>query len=105
MFAIFESGGAQHKAELGRKLVVQKLFGEVGTVIQFDKVCLLCQDSNSVALGAPWVSGAQVEGKITRQFLDKKVSILKFRRRKHSMKRQGHRQPLTEIEITGIKSE
>ncbi len=72
-----------------------------GETIEFDEV-LLVADGDDVNIGAPFISGAKVSAEIVSHGRGDKVTIIKFRRRKHHMKRQGHRQWFTEVKITGI---
>jgi large subunit ribosomal protein L21 len=74
---------------------------ETGGTVEFDKV-LLVADGDKVQVGAPVVDGAKVTAEVVNHGRHDKVQIIKFRRRKHSMKRQGHRQWFTEVKITGI---
>ncbi|MDX1454744.1 MAG: 50S ribosomal protein L21 [Gammaproteobacteria bacterium] len=101
MYAVIETGGKQYKVAEGDVIKVEKLDVE-GDAVEFDKVLLISDGGEKVVLGTPFVEGGKVSAKIKSQGRHKKVEIIKFRRRKHSMKRQGHRQPFTELEITGI---
>ncbi|BAS68278.1 MAG: 50S ribosomal protein L21 [Gammaproteobacteria bacterium] len=103
MYAVIKTGGQQFRVEQGMTLKVEKLEVEIGKSITFDDI-LMVADGDKVQIGAPTVAKASVEAKIIAQGKGKKVHILKFRRRKHSMKQQGHRQLFTEIEITKIKA-
>ena len=107
MYAIVKTGGKQYKVKPGDKIKVEKIPMEVGEEVVFDKVLLKTGDDtegkNSVlVVGNPYIEGSVVKGKILEQARDKKVKVLKFRRRKHSMKTMGHRQPYSEIEIESI---
>ena len=103
MYAVIVTGGKQYKVAEGEFLKVEKLDVATGESITFDKV-LLVADGEDVKIGAPVVEGAQVTAEVTAQGRHDKIRIIKFRRRKHSMKRQGHRQWFTEIKITGIQA-
>ena len=81
---------------------MEKLEVETGGNVEFDRV-LLIADGDKVQVGAPVVDGAKVTAEVVSHGRHDKVQIIKFRRRKHSMKRQGHRQWFTEVKITGIK--
>ncbi|KAG1271920.1 hypothetical protein G6F65_012073 [Rhizopus arrhizus] len=100
MYAVLVTGGKQYRVAQGEKLRVEKLEVEVGSEIKFDNILML-GDSDGVKLGDA-LKGAAVTAKVLSQGRADKVRIIKFRRRKHHMKRQGHRQYYTEIEITGI---
>lgn len=101
MYAVIETGGKQYKVAEGDVIKVEKLDVD-GEAVDFDKVLLISDGADKVVLGTPYVEGGKVSAKITSQGRHRKVEIIKFRRRKHSMKRQGHRQHYTELEITGI---
>ncbi len=102
MYAVIKSGGKQHRVKQGEKLKLEKIDAEVGKLIQFDDV-LMVGEGDQAAVGAPYVQGSQVTAKVTAQGRHKKIRIIKFRRRKHSMTQAGHRQYYTEVEITAIK--
>jgi large subunit ribosomal protein L21 len=100
MFAVIQTGGKQYRVAEGDKLRVEKLAGDVGAKITFDKVLLVGGDSPKV--GTPLVSGAKVSAEIVAQDRAKKIIVFKFRRRKNYRRKQGHRQPFTELKITGV---
>ena len=100
-YAIFKTGGKQFKVAVGDKLRVEKLAGDVGSSITFADV-LLVGNEGTFKIGQPLVSGAKVEAKITAQDRDKKIIVFKFRRRKNYRRKNGHRQPFTALEITGV---
>jgi len=101
MYAVIVTGGKQYKVREGERLKVEKLEIATGETITFDRVLLVGKDEN-VQIGTPVVEGAKVTGEVVAQGRHKKIRIIKFRRRKHHMKQQGHRQWFTEIKITGI---
>lgn len=101
MYAVIQTGGKQYRVSEGQKLKVEKLNAAEGDSIELDKV-LMVVDGENVNLGKPYVDGGKVTAKVTAIGRAKKVKIIKFKRRKHQMKRQGHRQWFTELEITGI---
>jgi large subunit ribosomal protein L21 len=103
MYAVIVTGGKQYKVAEGEFLKVEKLDAETGATIEFDKV-LLVANGDDVKIGAPVVEGAKVTAEVVSHGRGDKVTIIKFRRRKHHMKRQGHRQWYTEIKITGISA-
>ena len=103
MYAVFQSGGKQHRVTEGQIVRLEKLEAATGDVVEFDQV-LMVSDSNDVKIGAPLVSGGKVTAEIVDHGRGDKVKIVKFRRRKHSRKQQGHRQWFTEVKITGINS-
>lgn len=101
MYAVFESGGKQHRVQEGEVLKLEKIELGTGEIVEFDKVMML-GEGDSVKLGQPLVAGAKVTAEVVSQGRHDKVTIIKFRRRKHHMKRAGHRQWYTEVKITGI---
>ena len=100
-FAIIETGGKQYKVSAGNKVKIEKLEVEAGASVMFDKV-LLTVEGESVQIGAPYVSGATVEGKVVRQARDKKKIVFKYHSKTRQHKKKGHRQPFTEVEIVKV---
>jgi large subunit ribosomal protein L21 len=100
MFAVIQTGGKQYRVSQGDKLKVEKLVGDVGSTITFDKVLLIAGDS--VKVGAPLIAGAKVEAQIVTQGRGPKIIVYKFKRRKNYRRKNGHRQPFTEVKVTGI---
>jgi len=103
MYAVIQTGGKQYRVSQGETLKVEKLSAEEGAVIELDKV-LMVGEGDEVKIGTPYVDGGGVTAKVRAHGRGDKVKIIKFRRRKHHMKRQGHRQWYTELEITGINA-
>jgi len=101
MYAVIVTGGKQYRVQEGQTLKVEKLAVEAGSSLEFDRV-LLVGNGDDIKVGAPVVEGAKVAAEVVTHGRGKKVNILKFKRRKHHMKRQGHRQWFTEVKITGI---
>ncbi len=101
MFAVIETGGKQYKVKAGEIIRVEKLELGVGTIHNFDKV-LLVSDGDQTQIGSPFLAGKTVTAEVVDQARAKKVRIIKFRRRKHHMKKQGHRQYYTSLKVTGI---
>lgn len=102
MYAVIKTGGKQYRVKEGEFLNVEKIDTEIGKKVIFDKI-LMVGDGDNVQVGTPIIDNATVEATIKNQGKAKKVIIIKFRRRKHSMKRQGHRQLFSTIEINKIK--
>ncbi|MDQ0475947.1 50S ribosomal protein L21 [Chryseobacterium gotjawalense] len=100
MFAIVEIAGLQYKVEQDQKLFVNRLKGDKGGKVSFDKVLLTVNGSTTI--GAPAVSGITVDAVILDHLKADKVIIFKKKRRKGYEKKNGHRQSLTQIQITGI---
>ncbi len=103
MYAVIVSGGKQHRVREGETLKLEKIETETGGKVEFDRV-LLVANGDDVKVGAPVVEGAKVTAEVVSHGRHDKVRIIKFRRRKHHMKRMGHRQWYTEVKITGIKA-
>ena len=103
MYAVIQTGGKQYRVSKGLKLKVEKLDAAEGDSVELDKV-LMVADGDDVKIGAPYLDGGKVTATVTSQGRGKKVKIIKFKRRKHHLKRQGHRQAYTELEITDIAS-
>ena len=103
MYAVIVTGGKQYKVAEGEFLKIEKLDVPVGEAISFDRVVLI-GNGEDVKIGAPVVDGAKVTAEVIDQGRHDKETIIKFRRRKHTMKRQGHRQWYTEVKITGIQA-
>jgi len=101
MLAIIKTGGKQYKVKVGDKIKVEKLEGAEGSKITFEEVLFL-GDEKSVKVGAPVVKGAKVEGKILKTAKQKKVTGIKHKAKKRYLVKFGHRQTMTEVEITKI---
>lgn len=102
MYAVIVSGGKQHRVHEGETLKLEKIETETGGSIIFDRV-LMVINGDDVKVGAPVVDGAKVTAEVVSHGRHDKIRIIKFRRRKHHMKRMGHRQWYTEVKITGIE--
>jgi len=101
MYAVFRSGGKQYRAAKGDVLRLEKIEADEGATIKFDEV-LLVGEGSDIKVGNPLLSGSTVSGKVVRQGKSKKVSVVKFKRRKNYLRQGSHRQFFTEVEITGI---
>ena len=101
MYAVIATGGKQYRVEKGSVVRIEKLAGEAGSAVKFDQV-LLVGSGESVKVGAPMIGGAEVHATIERHFQGGKVSVVKFRRRKHYLRMKNHRQKYTEVKITEI---
>ena len=101
MYAVIMTGGKQYRVEEGEVLRVEKLGVDEGASFDFDQV-LMVGEGEQVKVGSPVVEGARVSATVRSHGRGDKMHIIKFRRRKHYMRRQGHRQSYTEIEVTGI---
>ena len=102
MYAVFKTGGKQYRVAPGQKLLVEKLVGNEGEDVTFSEVLMVGGESTKI--GTPRVPNAKVSAKIVAHGRGKKLVIFKFRRRKNYRRKTGHRQPFTEVLITGISS-
>jgi len=102
-FAIIETGGKQYKVSASKILEIEKLNVKVGETVKFKNVLLL-NDDKSTEVGSPSIDGAMVEAKLLDNVKDRTVLIFHKRRRKHSRKKNGHRQRHSKIQITKIMS-
>ena len=102
MYAIIKTGGKQVKVEEGQVIYVEKLVAEADEVVTFDKVLFVGGDA--VKVGAPLVDGATVTAKVEKQGRQKKINVIKFKRRKNYHRKQGHRQPYTKLVIEKINA-
>ncbi len=103
MYAIIESCGKQYKVAEGDVVFFEKLDAEEGKKVTFDKVILVSEDGK-VQVGAPYVKGVKVEGKVVSHGKGKKIIVFKMKAKKNYRRKQGHRQPYTKVEITTIKT-
>ena len=103
MYAIIESCGRQYKVSEGDVVFFEKLDVEEGKKVTFDNVVLVSNDKK-VEVGAPYVKGVKVEGKVVAHGKHKKVLVYKYKAKKNYRRTQGHRQPYTKVEITSIKT-
>ena len=101
MYAIIRTGGKQYRVQSGEQLRVEAIDADVGSTVSLEEV-LLVGTGDSVKVGAPLVSGAQVKATVVSHGRGDKLRIFKLRRRKHYQKTQGHRQSYTELRIDDI---
>ena len=102
MYAVIKTGGKQVKVEEGQTIFIEKLDVNEGDKVTFDQVVLVGGEETKI--GAPFVEGATVEATVEKQGRGKKVTIFKYRRRKDSHTKQGHRQPYTKLTISKINA-
>ncbi|MDR1782289.1 MAG: 50S ribosomal protein L21 [Bacilli bacterium] len=100
MYAIIETGGKQLKVSENDVIFVEKLDVNEGDKITFDKVLMIGDEK--VVIGNPYVTGAKVEATVEKQGKDKKIIVFKYKPKKSSTTKQGHRQPYTKLTITKI---
>ena len=101
MYAVFKSGGKQYRVSKGEKLKLEKLEANVGKKVVFDQV-LSVGEGNDIKIGTPYLADAIVEAKVIDEGKDKKIEVVKFKRRKNYKRNFGHRQHYSLIEVTNI---
>ncbi|EDL62800.1 50S ribosomal protein L21 [Rossellomorea vietnamensis] len=102
MYAIIETGGKQIKVEEGQSIYIEKLAGNEGETVTFDKVLFVGGDN--VKVGSPLVDGATVTAKVEKQGRAKKLVVFKYKPKKNYRRKQGHRQPYTKVTIDKINA-
>ena len=102
-FAIIETGGKQYKVSASKILEIEKIDAEVGKTLKFKNVLLL-NDNKITEVGNPNIEGASVEAKLLENVKDRTILVFHKRRRKHSRKKNGHRQTHSKVQITKILS-
>ena len=102
MYAVFKTGGKQYRATQGEKIKLEKLESKSGKKVVFEEV-LLVGEGSEINVGTPYLADATVEAKILSEGKDKKIEVIKFKRRKNYRRNFGHRQCYTLVEITAIK--
>lgn len=103
MHAVIRTGGKQYRVQEGDVLRVERLAANEGDIVEFKEVLAL-GDGADLRVGTPYVEGSTVSATIQSHGRAKKITVIKFRRRKNYLRRQGHRQHFTEVRITGIAS-
>jgi len=103
MYAVVNSGGKQYKVQQGDLLRVEKLCGDVGSPVTFDRV-MMYSDGESVSVGQPLLDSVAVEGHIVEQGKARKIIVFKYKRRKRFRRKNGHRQEFTAVLIDSIKA-
>lgn len=101
-YAIINTGGKQYRVREGDTVQVEKLVGEPGDTVTFDRV-LLTSVGGAVTIGTPAVDGAEVQGEISSQDQGPKLTSFRFKNKTRQHTKTGHRQKLTSVKITGIK--
>ena len=101
MYAVIATGGKQYRVSEGQSIKVERLPLEEGKQVEFDQV-LMVAGEQGIQLGTPLLADIKVSADVIKHGRHRKIRIIKFKRRKHHMKRQGHRQDFTEVKITAI---
>lgn len=102
MYAIIETGGKQYRVEEGKSVRVEKLPAEKGEEVVFDRV-LLYSDGRETEVGSPYLDRCRVKGKVTAQGRGRKIVVFKYKAKKNYRRKQGHRQPFTEVLVNQIE--
>ena len=102
MYAVILTGGKQYKVSEGDVVFIEKLEANEGDAVKFDKV--LCVSGDNTVIGTPVVEGASVDAKVLKQGKNKKVIVFKYKPKKGSKTKQGHRQPYTKVKIEKINA-
>ncbi len=100
-FAVVESGGKQYLVSDDKSIVTEKLAGEAGDSVVFDKV-ILTDDGSKTELGAPYLAGKKIEAEVAEQGRGKKVLVVKYLQKSRYHKKRGHRQPFTKATIKKV---
>ncbi|MCM1227100.1 MAG: 50S ribosomal protein L21 [Clostridium sp.] len=103
MYAVIETGGKQYQVKEGDVLFIEKLDAEAEQKVSFDKVVAVGTDSG-LKIGAPYVDNAAVEAKVLKNGKAKKITVFTYKPKKGEKKKQGHRQPYTQVRIEAIKA-
>jgi large subunit ribosomal protein L21 len=104
MYAIIKTGGKQYRVAEGQTLKVEKLAIEPGNSVDFNDVLMVANGDENIQIGSPYLSNAKVKAEVVDHGRGEKIKILKFKRRKHHMKRMGHRQDFTQVKIISIEA-
>jgi large subunit ribosomal protein L21 len=102
MEAVIATGGKQYRVAPGQVISVEKLAGDKGSQVQFSSVLLVARDGEIIA-GRDRLGSARVSGEVIGHARGRKVSVVKFKRRKNYRRRRGHRQSVTKVRITTIE--
>ncbi|QCI18355.1 50S ribosomal protein L21 [Buchnera aphidicola (Aphis nasturtii)] len=101
MYAVFLSGGKQYRVKKNQVIQIEKLNDPTGSIVEFKNV-LMVSNKDKTEIGCPFLNGTKVEACIENHGRSKKIKVIKFNRRKHYKKQQGHRQHFTSVKIINI---
>jgi large subunit ribosomal protein L21 len=102
MYAVIKTGGKQHRVQKGDIIYIEKIAAQDGDELTFEAL-MVSDDEGGARIGSPVVEGASVTGKVLGQVKSAKIVVYKYKAKKNERKKQGHRQPYTKVEITGIQ--
>ena len=103
MYAVIETGGKQYKVEAGDVIYIEKLNAEAESEYTFDKVIAIGSE-DGITVGAPYIEGATVAGKIVKNGKAKKITVMTYKPKKNEKRKLGHRQPYTKVEISAVNA-
>ncbi len=103
MYAVIETGGKQYQVNEGDVIFIEKLNVEADETVKFDKIVALGTDEG-IKIGTPYVEGAAVEAKVVKNGKAKKITVFTYKPKKGEKRKQGHRQPYTQVKIEAIKA-
>ncbi|MGK2888154.1 MAG: 50S ribosomal protein L21 [Candidatus Malihini olakiniferum] len=103
MYAVFQSGSKQHRVSKGQTVRLEKLDIVTGEVVEFKQVMMIA-NGEEIKIGVPFVDGGKIKAEVVAHGRGEKVTVVKFRRRKHYRKQAGHRQWFTDVKITGVSA-
>ena len=101
MYAIFEAGGRQHRAEPTKVVKMSRINVDKGATVEFDRVLAVFGDDEAT-IGTPYVEGAKITGRVVQQGRARKIIVFRYKPKEHFKKLRGHRQHFTEVQITSI---
>ncbi len=101
MYAVILTGGKQYKVQVGDSIYVEKIDRADGEKVEFETL-LFNNEEGETVVGSPTLPDVKVEGKVIRQAKGRKITVFKFKAKKNYRRKQGHRQPYTQVEITAI---
>ena len=104
MYAVFASGGKQHRVEVGTLIDMEKLDASIGETVNFSDVLAVSDSNGDIQVGSPYLENVTITSEVVQQTKGKKILVFKSKRRKGYSRRRGHRQNLTRIRITGIEN-
>ena len=103
MYAVIETGGKQYQVKEGDVVFIEKLSAEADETVTFDKIVAVGAD-DGIKIGTPYVDGAKVEAKVIKNGKSKKIIVFTYKPKKSEKRKQGHRQPYTQVRIEAVKA-
>ena len=103
MYAVIETGGKQYQVKEGDVIFIEKLSAEADETVTFDKIVAVGAE-DGIRIGTPYVDGATVEAKVIKNGKAKKITVFTYKPKKGEKRKQGHRQPYTQVRIEAVKA-